>query len=558
MGEIDRDLIDHLQQRVTRLEWRLALSVGCNIVQVGVILLAALAFAASAFGSDPLNEDLQVAAADALAMSNHTGGHAKVRYLSLYAIPPEDRPRAAQAISVLCHQLSHAGIPLQPSRVTDTLLRVQIELFDPFGVGWEQAWEKIIPADRRWHIDAKTAVAVDVAEAYLNTPGQGVGWFTVKVLSESPLKVQHSGLVYSVTDRKNFRAAQKVKADAIYGSWVDIKAAQQLADLTGSEGALLDARDFAYAAAFTPLYYEFRNSPKTLAEWRAKWGETADNGFGLFGVRGANIDRSNVTFAPRGIQRWRLSVWETFDSDKSKEYTDDKNPFVFPSRDAKIDATEALALQPNGGLDCFISDGAGNRVDAVPAAVAIDTSYGVRELRPGLSCWSCHCKVVGESETSGFLDFRDQQTAKRAATKDKLLASKLAAYYSDVDRLGRDLQKDRADFRAGILACTADPSIEHAMEPSEAFAALNWLVAQVIDEPVDPVRACWELGLDPTVDAQAVLYAHLGGTARDGLVDVLNGDEVTYYRFRNAMPEAFERIASYRHAQAENDHEEND
>lgn len=543
--EADNDL---LRSRVEF--WR-----GAFVLAVGVAVAVCLAFAQQALGSDPLNEDLQTAAADALAIHNQTDGTAVVRYLSVYALPPEERNRAARAVSVACHLLSHAGIPVQPSRPTETLIRLDIlNDYDPFNKAWIAAWEQVIPADRRWHVDAKTAVVAGGFEAYLRLPNNSVGWFPVDVVERGEtIVVLHNNIRYRITDTKNFRQRGEkviapVKAKTVYGAWVDIDAAQQLADLTGSEGALLEARDFVYLTMYTPLYYEFRKTPQTLQEWRTVWGEKAPNGFGQLAVYGANLDTSNVTFAPRGLQRWPRGIWETFDTDKGKEFTDDKNPFVRPDRTAVIDATEAFALMANGGIDCFIADGKGNRVDAVPAGVAIDTSYGPpRELRPPLSCISCHCKIVSDGElsyeTCGFLDFIDQQTSKTFAAKDRFTAAKMDGYYFNQPKLQARMRSDRADFLYGISIATADPE---PVPPSVAANDLNWMVHQVFGAQVSPRRACWELGIEPGDDPVTTLHEWLGESNRDGLVDLLNGDSVHFLRFRNAMPAALELIHAKR------------
>ena len=115
---------------------------------------------------DIWNEELQTAAADALMMSNNTAGFARCRYLTMIAIPPEERVEAAQAISALCHQLSHAGYTILPSRVSDTLLRLQLELYDPFDVGWRVGWERVVPLGHVYHVDfADGEIAVDYTTA---------------------------------------------------------------------------------------------------------------------------------------------------------------------------------------------------------------------------------------------------------------------------------------------------------------------------------------------------------------------------------------------------------
>lgn len=505
-------------------------------------LLAGALIASFAFGEDCLNRDLSTAVGDALVIAKHQGGHARVRYLTLYAVPEEKRLETIAGISALCHQLSHAGVAIQPHKIAPTVWRLDLNLFDPHNVGWERGWEEIVQHDRRWHYG-------DLAPADANTSGKVFVGSLVEVKCTDgkfyPARVVElasDGYFFEISGRRfhsrrnTMREPKAVVTHAtamVRGDWVDYSAAKLLEEITGSQGAILDGREFAFYAARTPVYYTFRATPPTLAEWLRGWGEYESRGFGAHGVRGANLDSSNVTFTSRGIERRRLPVYLTFDQSKANDLTEERDPFSLPDRRHKFDATEAFALTANGGLDCAIFDGSGQRVDAVPPAVAIDTSYGTRELLPGLSCWSCHTK--GAENPSGFIAFADEQSQRRSFVKDPKLAADLASYYGNGDQLAEDMARDRAAFTRGCGQAAG-------LLPSRCFAIVNAIAADIETGHVDAVRACRELCIDDEGDAAGALTKWLNGTINPTLVTLMDNGRVHYQRFRLALPEALHAV----------------
>jgi hypothetical protein len=511
---------------------------------VGVLaggVMAKRASGAAIVSEDCLNRDLSTAAGDALVIAKHSGGHARVRYLTLYAVPAEKRIAYIAAISTLCHQLSHAGVTLQPQKITDSVWRLDLNQYDPGNVGWEKAWEEIVQHDRRYHYgdvvpDAGGAVFVGSTIEVRCSDGK---FYPAKVVL-----LDGSNYFFEINGRRFHSARNTVRLrnavaaySSSYGSWVDYSAAKLLEEITGSKGAILDGREFAYFASRTATIYTFRNTAKTLNDWLKQWGEFESRGFGKIGVRGSNLDVSNVTFTVRGLERRRLPVWVTFDQSKTThDLTEERDPFALPDRTNKFDATEALAITPNGALDTAIFDGAGNRVDAVPAGVALDTSYGTRELRPGLSCWSCHSQSVGGEETNGFLSFVDDQTATRDYTKDPKLAAELASYYGNASQLDADMDRDRDTFARGCRESSG------GQKCSQVFETLNELCNEVELAHVDAERACRELCLTVDGSPEETLAKWLNGTTTKSLVALMDGRSVHYQRFRLALNESLNAV----------------
>lgn len=507
-----------------------------------VVLLGVLAVR-ECWGEDCLNRDLAVAAGDALAIAKHQGGHARLRYITLYGVPERDRLQTMAGISCLCHQLSHAGVTIQPQKVTDTVWRLDLNLYDPHGVGWEQGWEQIVGHDRRYHYGTAAPLGVDQQRVFVgNTISVKCsdGVFrdaVVRSLNDDGFVYELLGKTYTKSYSGSTPAVKYQNVDGAYGDWVDFSTAKLLEEITGSSGAMLDGREFAYYASRTNIYYTFRNTPGTLSEWLKSWGEFESRGFGHHGVRGANLNKSNVTFTVRGLERRRLPVWLTFDQSKAFDLDDGHDPFVLPDRSHKFRATEAFAFTSNGGMDCAIFDGDGKRVDFVPGAVALDTSHGpARELRPGLSCWSCHSQSLEAGETAGVLDFADEQSRRKSYVKDPKLAAELAAYYGNQSQLWDDAARDRASFRRGCRQAT------EGQEPSKCFNTLNAIIDSVECDDVNPARACVELCVDPGDDPAGALSRWLNGTVNATLASLMDGDVVHYQRFRLAMPEALHAI----------------
>lgn len=515
---------------------------------------------------DCLNRDLQAATGDALVRAKHQGGRANLRYVTLYGVEPADRIRYAAALSGVLHQLSHASVAIHPRYVTDHVLAIDLDQYDPHGVGWAKGWELIVARDRRYHAplivldSGHTGGPAAVADQGLHvgvtievkcTDGIFRAAEIVEVDGKGGFRFAMFGNTYNYGPRTEYRRIAAVKAfvppsdlGVVTGEWIDHSAHKLLSEITHSHGPILDIRDVLYwVCRDAETYYTFRNTPKTLAEWQKKWGVLASpSEFGTPNVRGANLDESKVTGTVRGLERGKLGVWTSYDADKAKVLDAGRDPFACPDRTARADAYEALAITPNGGIDCFIANADQQRINAVPASVAIDTSVGhVRELIPPQSCWHCHTRKRGGEETSGFLGFVNKQ--KPPLVKDRKLAAALRDYYGDQAKLLRDMLRDREDFRAGIHAATSTGNNDH-IEPSDLFAIVEDAIAEVSIDRLTPLQACRELCLpvqrgEPAHD---VLSRWLNGTTSAALVALMDGENVHYERFRLEMPEALYRI----------------
>jgi hypothetical protein len=506
-----RESVDVL--RVKLWCWRIIAAI------LAVVLLVEYAKAA-----DPLNDALRDAAGHSVTY------HGTPLYISLYDIPADKRALAIDAIAFAAHHMSHSGVPVRPVRVSSLCLMLPAEHYDPFNVGWASAWAKIY--DPRYSA---------IAYAYQ---------FTAETI-----------LVESVVirgDRCSFICRGKFYADAPaaklvaathrqYPSWLDAGAAKLLYEQTGYD--MVTASEFVAQACVGSLYYEFTAAPKTLAEFLGLKTNTA---FGLSGARGANINESLVTRTQRGTEtfdKWHLS----FDIDKSILLTPDRDVFALPDRTNKSDAFEAIRIDDGGQFKTFIANGKGERVEngIVPGQIALDYSHGNRVIFNWLGCASCHFSKAGNAEQSGYIEH--QHSNGIPASKDKVKAAHLGAYFGDQQRRNREGLRDREDwYEASKIACDG-------AEPSDCVAMLNWLFDQVTTTEVTPTRACIELCLTveagaaerlreadknyPGDDAAATLTRWLSGVSNDALGELSHGDAVNPQRFRQALPLALSHIS---------------
>lgn len=532
------------------------------VALVAAIIAAVASMPQAARGEDCLNRDLHTAAGDALKIAKHQGGRANVRYVTLYAVPAAKRHDYSAAFSNYCHQLSHNAATVHPVWISDTVLRIDLDQFDPRGLGWAKGWEQIVAHDVRYHaphLVGETRLVEAPVVDHLVVGGKievkctdGV-FRTAEITSlgaKGAFKFSIFGKTYSyapggkVVYRKIGQAVKRSFHGLSYGEWIDLSSAKLVSEITGSAGPILDIRDFVYYVGRDPeIYYTFINAPETLAQFQAQFGMLkSPSEFGTPGVRGVNLNRSNVTDITRGLERSKHGVWTSFDIGKSQPFAAEKCPFTNPDRSHQSDAYELLALADNGGMRCYIANGQQKRANFVPGDIAIDDSAGyIRELRPPQSCWNCHTKKRGGEETSGFIAWPPVRP-KLPFVKNHILRADLAGYYAEIAKLQRDLLRDREDFRAGVHAAT-NTGIDDHLEPSEAFAIAEQMISDVKRSTITPKQALVELCIEQTdAPPHIELSRWLNGTVSPALVSLMDGQNVHVQRFRLEMPEALYRI----------------
>jgi hypothetical protein len=447
-----------------------------------LLTLAAAAITDCADAQSPATE-LAAAVADLDRMQHRE--QPTTRYLSLYSILPDRRGQVAAVASFTLNALSRGRAIMRPKRISDTLLRFNIEDYTTNHretKDWLAAWEKIVELDPYWHI--RTEVIASVGNALRGVP-------------ESP-----NGLATPTrpTERHRGRSLQ-TQPVTVDGGWVGLANAAQLKRLTGSAGALLRADHFIAAATVPPRYYEFAGVAANEAEFLKSLGVDAKTIEKLRANAGANLIHSGVTFKPRRViwQQGPLGgVYSTLDVERVAADRDPlRRPLSAGGLAFQYDASEWFAMRANGLWLTALFDRAGGRQDSVPERIAKDTSdpAGDGVVVPMLSCIRCH-------RESGLRPFRDDQTALlndgielrafRAAD-----ARRVAEFY-DEPRLQRQLAFDRETYSRAVARATDD------MRPPDLADALATTVREFAYKPVTPAQAARELGCDDDTMRQAL------------------------------------------------------
>ena len=436
-------------------------------------LVAMLAmFALSALAQTPESE-LRAAVADVERLPPEV--RPGVRYLSLYAIPPERRAEAARVVSYTLNSLSRTRAIVRPDKITPTLLRFSISTFVADGkefAAWSAAWEKPVESDPYWHLPTEIAVS-----SGSNQPTHQAPTPTTAAQAAAP----------DATAIKS----ERVTVD---GGWAGLEQAARLRAATTSAGAILRADDFIARATVPPTYYAFAGIPPTEADFLKSLGVDSDTIERLRANAGANLVISGVTQKPRRVV-WSQGplggVYETLDVQSVDANRDPiRRPLSVDGANLKFDAGEWFAASPNGLWRMALYDAKGNRQDSVPDKIAKDTSDPLADgvVVPKISCIRCHIE-------SGLRPFRDDQTRLLSTGRvdlrsgDQALVQRIAEFY-DEPRLQRQMEFDRQTYDLAVSRAT------DGIKPEELAAALARTVREFAYLPITPSQAASEIGLD--------------------------------------------------------------
>ena len=427
------------------------------------LLIPALALSAiSALAQSPASE-LRAAVADVQRLPPEV--RPGVRYLSLYAVPPERRDETARVAGYLLNALSRTRAISRPDVVSPTLLRFSISSYIGDGreyQAWSAAWEKLAETEPYWHLRTEVRSKLSVVSSQL-----------------------------SATDNRQLTTDNSTVT--VDGGWVGLDAAALLRTLTGSNGALLRADDFIARASATPDYYRFAGVPATEEEFLKSLGVDPATIERLRADAGANLIISGVTKKPRRIV-WEQGplggVYETLDVAAVDAVRDPiRRPISADGAKLTFDAGEWFAAAPNGLWRVALYDSAGNLQQAVPDKIAKDTSDPAADgiVTPLISCIRCHVE-------SGLRPFRDDQTRLLAGGRvdlrsgDPNIVQRAAEFY-DEPRLQRQIQFDRESYDLAVARATG------GMKAEELAAALARTVRNFAYLPVGREQAARELGL---------------------------------------------------------------
>ena len=381
----------------------------------------------------------------------------QVRYLALDHLPLPQRHETALAVVHLVNAVSRNRLPYHPQAIDLSIGYLRLDLAaiaDPKnGATLTEvlaAWEQLVETDPRYHV------------------------------------------------RTNIATTKGVQAVTVDAGHVGLTNAATLRQLTGSAGAILDAEYFVARVATTPDYYTWAGLPATEAELFAQVGLDAATVNALAADSAANVlvrkltgRSSRIIVRPTPLG-W---LWQSKDSAENLN-SPERSPFRAPV-DAVVgvlrqalayDAGEYFATRPNGYWGVWIGDGAGRRVDAVNAAVAVDyhAPNGRQELRPLISCFRCHGRE-GAGHLQDFTDHQSKLTIKETTSPE--VAQRIAELYADQAKVARQLDRSREDFERAVQAATGRDSKTATEALASSFARYQY-------EPVTARQAAAECGVD--------------------------------------------------------------
>ncbi|MSQ96020.1 MAG: DUF4384 domain-containing protein [Gemmataceae bacterium] len=245
---------------------------------------------------------------------------------------------------------------------------------------------------------------------------------------------------------------------------------------------------FASVATQPPLYHDFLQLPLTVDELEKQLAVTSQanlkDGRALRGgVINSGVSRNNRV-NERHPARFG-AYWRSYDY-KSSTGTD--NIFLDPVN-LSASGGEMIFNLPNGLQGYYICDQKGNRIDAAPTNIVVDTFASDKIVRNGLACMRCHDKGMKE-----FADIvRPVLKKLQTATFDRKLALLL---YREQKVLDQYLNSDRQRFQNAMKDLLGKESVN---EP------LRLVSRRFLDERLTLSLASAELGLAEPRNLEAML-----------------------------------------------------
>ncbi|MEX2118897.1 MAG: hypothetical protein WD847_04740 [Pirellulales bacterium] len=419
----------------------------------------------------------------------------QTRYLALYNVPLERRQSVTAAAGYLLNAVSRSRTIAKPISVQGDLLRIDLAAYaDPQQpesyLELHAAWEELAADDPYFHL-------------------------TTQVVTAGGLK--------TVT---------------VDGGWIDLGQAERLRQLTGSFGSVLRADFFIARVSRPPDYYAWAAVPARQQELFVQLGLDVKVVSRLAADSAANLLRSQVTGKPRRViyrPGPQGGVWLTKDVARVAADRDPlRSPLDFKTQRFVFDATELFFARANGLWGTALFDAQGVRQDAVPQAIASDTTApaGHQELVPIISCIRCHELNGGRA---GLQPFADDQSALPPVRSDEPVVERRALELYDPVRLARRMLRDREDYAEAVALATGGLSTE------QAAIALTETFAAHVYRPVTIESAAAELGLEAET-----LNAALGGSGDPIVLALLRGLAVDRASWESSFQEAALLAAAHR------------
>ena len=266
---------------------------------------------------------------------------------------------------------------------------------------------------------------------------------------------------------------------------------------------------FLAHASLPPLYHDILDLPETDRELERELDvNVAKNIESAPGVRvwRAGFNESGVSNNNRVVERHRSrygAYWKSYDFAGS---VGTQNIFTHPLT-FKHDGGEVVFNLPNGLQAYYISDAAGNRINAAPIKIVSNPAANDPTVRNGLSCIGCH--------TEGVKTFEDTVRAVIVKQPDSAIKAQVLRLYVEQSEMDVYMEADTERYREAL---EKTGGVFGGIEPvSQFFEAFHG--------PVDAAHASASVGLETEAflneirKKQSLRSLGLGGLPEGGNVN---------------------------------------
>lgn len=325
-----------------------------------------------------------------------------IRYLSLYNVPKEARRQVGISVSFVVNSLSTRRkiyIPVFVGGSDETLIRLNIDQYE-----WDaKVFDDLARNGSGPRAQAEPYFHALIDKLVVSTTVKNKTFKDVTRIKKTLIGYyQNTGQpaykeetvteqVEVVIDVPGKTVRKKVLAGA---PWVDPEALAFLIRETQAESPILRADWFIVNATLAPAYYDFLRLGKSLKDFEnlifadqvlAAKARSQDKAVVVTSV----VARNNRTLT-RSPTFTNGYYWQSHDSLSS---IDDRQ-YILNFLNEKFDATEDIGTLPNGLQAYFLTDGAGNRLDAANIDIALDNTAADRVVRTARSCIICHAEGI--------------------------------------------------------------------------------------------------------------------------------------------------------------------
>lgn len=422
------------------------------------------------------------------------GVREQTRYLSLHAIPPDQREQTRKVLAFHCNSLSREAELIAPRQVAPYLVAVTLTDY-----GWDaKTWEKLAEAEPYFHV----SILVDEYQDW--------GY--------------HSNGRWVTTRRE--KTGRKIRKASAAAPWLDTAQIAGLIAATQSQVPIVRADWFVNQTGISEGrkagYYEFLGLQKR-ADIEKLAGLDIKAAQRLRKEIGAIVPQSGVALHNRQIYRYQTlggPYWITLDTEDS---TDKRNGIRLLNGDFadNHDAEEIYFTLPSGLPGYGASSAKGDLQRTVPDKIASDGSASGNDRRIHVgpkSCAVCHVEVIRPIDDWARKLYRGNIQLQAVDPAKFVRLRQL--YLSDLDK---HVKRDQDDYADAIKRVNGLTPLANA----KAYAAF-WDAYQ--EQPLRLTDAARELGTSEKRLTAAIERRVAAGLADPVLTGLIQKPPLTIIR----------------------------